>query len=393
MDSREQSPIETPYSGSENQPPSDDEPDVMPQRSKRIQVKNACVNCQRACKKCDNNRPCNRCIKQGLSNSCEDSKRKPRQRGIKRGPYKKRKKKKDNEQIVSSIKTRNYIRKGRRADRKTDSTQSPLSRDSNTLAPGYGQFSPQFSPEQNADNPYCWSRTTDISQERRIFRMPPIGGFEEDYNDSSYNPLFGSHSPELSSIEPEHSQAQASPLNMLSDVALTEKPNSYKNLYSTPFCTPPLTNYRLGYFQSNLHIPLSNARFDAEYRSSVPIPSATVEKSTQPDYQNSLVDPTVTCREHGQMSSYSSDMMYEQPEKKHIRRLSQLLDKTHISGRPEDGNDNFAENVEAFQNDIAAVRQNTHITSNYGNNGIYGYGHHTETQLDHRNSLSGYEIS
>ncbi|KAJ2773872.1 hypothetical protein IWQ57_001090 [Coemansia nantahalensis] len=60
-------------------------------RVKRIQVKNACVNCQRACKKCDSGRPCKRCVRQGLGDSCEDSKRKPRQRGIKRGPYKKRK--------------------------------------------------------------------------------------------------------------------------------------------------------------------------------------------------------------------------------------------------------------------------------------------------------------
>ncbi|KAJ3022449.1 hypothetical protein HKX48_006127 [Thoreauomyces humboldtii] len=56
---------------------------------KRNQVKRACVNCQKACKKCDNGRPCSRCIKFGLETSCEDSQRKERQRvGVKRGQYK-----------------------------------------------------------------------------------------------------------------------------------------------------------------------------------------------------------------------------------------------------------------------------------------------------------------
>ncbi|KAJ2556942.1 hypothetical protein EV175_001664 [Coemansia sp. RSA 1933] len=62
----------------------------MEAKSKRIQVKNACVNCQRACKKCDDERPCLRCKRYGLGETCVDSQRKPRQRGIKRGPYKKR---------------------------------------------------------------------------------------------------------------------------------------------------------------------------------------------------------------------------------------------------------------------------------------------------------------
>ncbi|KAJ1664159.1 hypothetical protein EV178_004371 [Coemansia sp. RSA 1646] len=61
-------------------------------KTKRIQVKNACVNCQRACKKCDNERPCLRCTRYNLTETCVDSQRKPRQRGIKRGPYKKRNK-------------------------------------------------------------------------------------------------------------------------------------------------------------------------------------------------------------------------------------------------------------------------------------------------------------
>ncbi|KAI7886521.1 hypothetical protein K492DRAFT_177311 [Lichtheimia hyalospora FSU 10163] len=60
-------------------------------KPKRKQVKNACVNCQKACKKCDDGRPCQRCIKYGLQDTCVNSVRKERKKGIKRGPYKKRK--------------------------------------------------------------------------------------------------------------------------------------------------------------------------------------------------------------------------------------------------------------------------------------------------------------
>ncbi|KAF7721025.1 hypothetical protein EC973_005550 [Apophysomyces ossiformis] len=59
-------------------------------RSKRKQVKNACVNCQKACKRCDEGRPCQRCVKLGLTATCRNSPRKERQKGVKRGPYKKR---------------------------------------------------------------------------------------------------------------------------------------------------------------------------------------------------------------------------------------------------------------------------------------------------------------
>lgn len=59
-------------------------------RNKRRQVKNACTNCQKACKKCDDARPCLRCTKYGVVEACVDSQRRERKKGIKRGPYKKR---------------------------------------------------------------------------------------------------------------------------------------------------------------------------------------------------------------------------------------------------------------------------------------------------------------
>ncbi|CAI2174972.1 19640_t:CDS:2 [Funneliformis geosporum] len=63
---------------------------VSPVKQKRKQVKNACVNCQKACKKCDDGRPCQRCIKYELTATCKDSIRKVRKKGVKRGPYKRR---------------------------------------------------------------------------------------------------------------------------------------------------------------------------------------------------------------------------------------------------------------------------------------------------------------
>ena len=65
-------------------------PGVYPSKSKRRQVKNACTNCQKACKKCDDQRPCPRCVKYGVADDCTDSVRKERKKGIKRGSYKKK---------------------------------------------------------------------------------------------------------------------------------------------------------------------------------------------------------------------------------------------------------------------------------------------------------------
>ncbi|KAG8942622.1 hypothetical protein FRC00_011720, partial [Tulasnella sp. 408] len=62
---------------------------AIPQlKAKRRQVKNACTNCQKACKKCDEVRPCTRCVKYGIEKDCVDSQRKEKKKGIKRGPYK-----------------------------------------------------------------------------------------------------------------------------------------------------------------------------------------------------------------------------------------------------------------------------------------------------------------
>ncbi|KZT24863.1 hypothetical protein NEOLEDRAFT_1156614 [Neolentinus lepideus HHB14362 ss-1] len=61
-------------------------------KPKRKQVKMACTNCAAACKRCDENRPCDRCQKYGITDTCVDGVRKERKKGVKRGPYKRKRK-------------------------------------------------------------------------------------------------------------------------------------------------------------------------------------------------------------------------------------------------------------------------------------------------------------
>jgi hypothetical protein len=51
-----------------------------------------CTNCATACKRCDESRPCERCEKYGIADSCVDGQRKERKKGVKRGPYKRKNK-------------------------------------------------------------------------------------------------------------------------------------------------------------------------------------------------------------------------------------------------------------------------------------------------------------
>lgn len=48
-------------------------------KAKRIQVKSACINCRKSCKKCSSSRPCERCVKNGQENSCIDVARRRRE--------------------------------------------------------------------------------------------------------------------------------------------------------------------------------------------------------------------------------------------------------------------------------------------------------------------------
>ncbi|TFL01672.1 hypothetical protein BDV98DRAFT_604360 [Pterulicium gracile] len=79
-----------------NPPP----PTASELRQKRKQVKTACTNCATACKRCDSTRPCERCEKYGIAPTCVDGQRKERQKGVKRGPYKRKNKASSNANAV-----------------------------------------------------------------------------------------------------------------------------------------------------------------------------------------------------------------------------------------------------------------------------------------------------
>jgi hypothetical protein len=59
-------------------------------RLKRPQVKNACTNCQKSRKNCDDARPCSRCVKNKCASQCVSSPRKSRRKGTKQTPHMKR---------------------------------------------------------------------------------------------------------------------------------------------------------------------------------------------------------------------------------------------------------------------------------------------------------------
>ena len=63
-------------------------PDPLnPPIKRRVQVKIACIHCKKACKKCDNVRPCTRCVRLGLDGTCVDAPRKERKKSSRRIPY------------------------------------------------------------------------------------------------------------------------------------------------------------------------------------------------------------------------------------------------------------------------------------------------------------------
>lgn len=64
-----------------------------------------CTNCASACKRCDDARPCERCQKYGIADSCIDGVRKERKKGIKRGPYKRKSKSANGEATFSASST------------------------------------------------------------------------------------------------------------------------------------------------------------------------------------------------------------------------------------------------------------------------------------------------
>ncbi|KAJ2920924.1 hypothetical protein H1R20_g16171, partial [Candolleomyces eurysporus] len=117
-------------------------------RTKRRQVKNACTNCQRACKKCDDARPCLRCVKYGISEECVDSQRKERKKGIKRGPYKKRDGKGSNVETPSGSAP---VSNGSLQPNNTPPIMAPY------LPIGYPPYIPYPPPDKSSDAPVVYS--------------------------------------------------------------------------------------------------------------------------------------------------------------------------------------------------------------------------------------------
>ncbi|ORZ08347.1 hypothetical protein BCR42DRAFT_143771 [Absidia repens] len=103
----------------------------------------AIANCQKACKKCDDDRPCARCIKFGLTETCVSSIRKERKKGMKRGPYK-RKGKQDDEQ------------RGRKAMKSSDSDSGSHNGEQqlHVGAPAYAQANPAAAQQGPISYPY-----------------------------------------------------------------------------------------------------------------------------------------------------------------------------------------------------------------------------------------------
>ncbi|KAJ1957934.1 hypothetical protein EC988_000575, partial [Linderina pennispora] len=334
-----------------------------PSKPKRMQVKNACVNCQKACKKCDPGRPCQRCIKYKLGDTCVDSKRKPRKKGIKRGPYKKRKKAlSDGRASTASARARSSSNMSA-INFPDDSVLGPgaipilhtnrppthqhpslvgnemsSSLDSTAVSPQ----TPQFGTPGDSRHPIHLSPISSAadgayghggSGSGEHFRLPPIESF--DHAPSPRPPMTSTH----------HFRTSSSPLNMLSDVALTSTATtSATSQDSTPLAkeppiiaqhTPiPQSNSRFETFPSKF-IPMSTARFDYTYR--VPPRMHDGDESYTPSPWGSPMPVSFRHGDHrfDRTAGYSFGMEQERLQSSsgteaQVRRLSQLLNKTHL---------------------------------------------------------------
>ncbi|KAJ2579579.1 hypothetical protein GGH95_003033, partial [Coemansia sp. RSA 1836] len=349
-------------------------------RPKRAQVKNACVNCQRACKKCDNARPCHRCVKYNLLDSCVDSTRKPRKKGIKRGPYKKRKHVHESSTVAPGRASTASARAMARADHRLLSPHlvGGAQAGPSASAEWRRDYSGPASPSPIASGNFV-SGAGDSSQQAR-FRLPPIGSF--DYSpprrphlaSNAIPPAPRAHSEQLpplhisrSRIVSGISNQPASPLGMLSDVATNSNISKIRNVGSGN--APPLpqpSGLAMSHSMHNLsakprfdpfvpstkHIPLSSSRFDYTYRIPPHIPdgssySASPWDSPDPASRSSNMASPALPRANGfdsdaeryekagreqarEMDSSCTNSMADVQ----VRRLSSLLDRTRINHHP-----------------------------------------------------------
>ncbi|KAJ1646486.1 hypothetical protein LPJ64_002035 [Coemansia asiatica] len=313
-------------------------PPVTPVK-KRAQVKNACVNCQRACKKCDSNRPCQRCIKYSLQETCKDSMRKPRAKGIKRGPYKKRKRPEDMhppEKGGRASASASIARKTKYLDQPSDddndddddddefTTCSPPAPSGSATWESTGLVTPRSTRRtKHFETQVELSENSGqgIHRSKDLGRGPLLGTFDDT---TPATPVVSRLlMPKLS----------VSPLNLLSDVALLSSSNNSSSHSTNPPSSPLLPSIRK-------HIPpLSASRFDFTYHRVPPPPPlpSTGDFSRPATATNS---PLVTGNskrqkdvEFAEMQSSCSPTVECQGDRRDsraVRRLSQLLSRARI---------------------------------------------------------------
>ncbi|KAJ3015229.1 UNVERIFIED_CONTAM: hypothetical protein HDU68_012827 [Siphonaria sp. JEL0065] len=205
---------------------------------KRPQVKNACGNCKKSCKKCENVRPCPRCVQRGIADTCQDSERKTRPMGMQRGPYRRRactaNGKPESLNISYSSQNQNkqlqYQQQLQNANVEySQQTYNPvIPQYISVLVPQHQQFShppPHLSPaclqpSQYSTNPFI-ATTPLSSQQYHVYNLSPL-------------PASVGTSPIIKQYEqPVAQMTPLSALSILSDLALESDKSRLKELEST----------------------------------------------------------------------------------------------------------------------------------------------------------------
>ncbi|KAJ1723122.1 hypothetical protein LPJ53_002527 [Coemansia erecta] len=303
----------------------DSDVDSLPKtRKKRAQVKNACVNCQRACKRCDSGRPCQRCVKHSLQDTCVDSTRKPRAKGIKRGPYKKRNKEKENDGRASTSARNARARASTRIKQRQEARYSPDEDEDEDDAEGDGDYTPTIRVDDQTDHVARLSSarmarfwrspmlprspassigegSSDYETAYRGLRLPPLGTFDassDSDTDQSPMPLTLLEA----SMPTPHS---SSPLSLLSDVALNSSLAAPK------------------------HTVVS--RFSYAYRVPPPRFPLAVESARDAFSRPASAASSPRVDDAREVAEMESSVQSPVPGSRTVRRLSRLLSGTRIS--------------------------------------------------------------
>ncbi|KAJ2344545.1 hypothetical protein GGH92_004434, partial [Coemansia sp. RSA 2673] len=322
--------------------------------------------------------------KYDLGDTCVDSTRKPRKKGIKRGPYKKRKR------------TDSNSTPGRAS---TASTRAMALTDRPLIPPhlfekdtvGSDTSKEEFS---GLAQPPPISNSTSAVSDRdpgrpTSFRLPPIGSFDQSpprrpHLTSNLIPALRAHSEQPPPPPPLYKSRSdfismesttrhpASPLGLLSDVAISSN-TSHIRQGNDGHMKPPLvmshsmhslnTKPRFDrYISSTKHIPISSSRFDCTYRVPPRIPDDKYSASpwdspnlaSQSNYTSNRESPALP-RNHVFDSDADTPVRAAREQTREmdsscansvadvqVRRLSSLLDRTSINHQPPPSSHNHA---------------------------------------------------